>query len=305
MSYLLGIDGGGTKTDLLLTDEFGQEIAKTSVESTSLVAVGEERAKQNLIQGLGQVCAAIPEPEYVIKMAIFGLASVDTEKEEEGAAGIFQPLMTDFNVEEFAIINDAVLALVNGTDQENAIVLISGTGSNCYGENKAGDMAKAGGWDYLLSDEGSGYELGRQVLRAAAKSYDGRGDKSLLEDLVLDYFSVEAIPDLKSKVYYPHLGKPEISGVSKLLFKAMDKNDAIALEIFNQAAAELWLMVKTVAEKLDLQQEKFDLVLSGSMAKSAATVRYIQQQLQEFNSEADLVLPKRSPVYGGIKLILD
>lgn len=305
MNYLLGIDGGGTKTDLLLTDEFGQEIARTSVKSTSLVAVGEEAAKQNLIQGLKQVCAVIQEPDYVIKMAVFGLASVDTDQEEDQAAKIFQPIMTDFKVEEFAVMNDAVLALVNGTDQENAIVLISGTGSNCYGENEAGEIAKTGGLDHLLSDEGSGYELGRQVLRAAVKSFDGRGDKTVLEELTLDYFSVETAPDLKSKVYHPTLGKPEISAVSKLLFKALEQNDAVALALFNQAASELWLMVKTVAEKLKLDQDKFDLVLSGSMAKSAVTVRYIQQQLQEFNPQANLILPKQSPVYGALKLLLE
>lgn len=305
MSYLLGIDGGGTKTVFLLTDEFGKKITQVEVGPTSLVAVGKQQAKKNLIEGFEKLAAVIQEPDYTIKMAVFGLASVDTKQEEDVAAKTFQPIMSEFNVEEFAVLNDAVLALVSGTDRDNAVVLISGTGSNCYGENESGQTAKTGGWDFLLSDEGSGYEIGRQILRAAVKSHDGRIKKSVLEAMVLEYFAAADIPDLKDKVYRPALDKTQTAAVSQLLFKALDKNDPAAKAIFEQAALELWSMVKTTADKLQLQNNNFDLVLGGSVAASPKMIRFMQQRLQEYNPQAELILPQKAPVYGALKLMLE
>ncbi len=304
MNYILGIDGGGTKTQLLLADQLGQELAQADVGPTSLVAAGQKKAKQNLAKGLTQVTSSIEEADYTIEMAIFGLASVDTESEEAAAAEIFQPLMSQFNVEQFAILNDAVLALVNGTDRDNAIVLISGTGSNCYGENDQGTTAKAGGLDYLLSDEGSGYEIGRHVLKAVVNSYDGRGPTTVLKKLVLDYFNIDRVPDLKTKVYQPDLSKSQIAQVSPLLFKAMKQDDAVAQMIFEHAVDELWLMIATVTAKLDLTDKKFDLVLGGSIATSTPMIQALNRQLKQNFPRAELILPHQPAVYGALKLAL-
>jgi N-acetylglucosamine kinase-like BadF-type ATPase len=304
MNYILGIDGGGTKTQLLLADQLGKEVAKIEVGPTSLVAAGQEKAKQNLVEGLTQVTEAIKKSDDTIEIVVFGLASVDTESEEAAAAKIFQPIMSQFNVEQFTILNDAVLALVNGTDRDNAIVLISGTGSNCYGENDQGETAKAGGLDYLLSDEGSGYEIGRHVLKAAVNSYDGRGLQTVLEKLVLEHFKVGRVPELKSKVYQPDLSKAQIAKISPLLFKALEQDDAAAQMIFNHAVDELWLMITTVAENLDLIDKKFDLVLGGSIATSIPMIQALNQQLKQNFPQAELILPHQPAVYGALKLAL-
>jgi len=79
-----------------------------------------------------------------------------------------------------------------------------------------GETAKTGGMDYLLSDQGSGFDIGQQVLRAAVKSYDGRSKKTLLEKLLCEHFKIESIEDVKDKVYNPRLNKTQIAQIRLL-----------------------------------------------------------------------------------------
>ena len=303
MKYFLGIDGGGTKTDLLLADHLGKIKAEAEAGPTSLVAVGAKQAQQNLAEGLAAVTAELEEQDE-IELAVFGLASVDTDQEEQQAAELFQDTFSQFPVNQFAVINDAIPALVNATELENAIVLVAGTGSNCYGENEQGDTAKVSGLDYLLADQGSAYDIGSKVLRAAAKSYDGRGPKSVLEDKLCQYFEVDRFENLKSKIYRPNLNKRQIAQLSQLWLEALEENDEVAEAIFDWEADELWLMVITMVEHLDLAQTKFELVLEGSLAQSPRMVQYLSRQLKQFNSQAEIVLPHQPAVHGALKMAL-
>jgi len=301
MNYYLGIDGGGTKTKFVMANELGHESEIIKVGPTSLVAVSQQQAQTNLELGLEKICAQLDDDDLVT-MAVMGLASVDSEAEEDQASKIFQPIFSKFPVEQFAVLNDVIPALVNSTEQDNAIVLIAGTGSNCYGENDQGETAKAGGLDYLLTDQGSGYDIGLKVLRAAAKSYDGRGPKTVLEEKLLKHFHVHEFVELKQKIYNPNLNKKQIASLAELLAEALAEKDEVAQMILDWEANELWLMVETVAEKLGLAEKKFELILEGSVVQMPEMIRILSRELKKYNPEASLVLPKKSAVYGALKL---
>ncbi len=303
MSYFLGIDGGGTKTNLILADELEKVQAEVEVGPTNLVAVGSETAKKNLKAGLAQAVAEIAK-EAEIEFAVMGLASVDTDQEEQSAARVFQKTFSEFNVKQFALINDAIPALVNATDLENAIVLVAGTGSNCYGENEAGETAKTSGLDYLLADQGSAYDIGTKVLKAAAKSYDGRGPKTVLEKKLIEQFEIERFEYLKHKIYQPSLNKKQIAQLSHLWVEALEEGDEVAQAIFDWEADELWLMTVTVIEQLDFENERFDLVLEGSLAQSPQMIKFLKKKLSQVSKQAEIVLPHQPAVYGALKLAL-
>ncbi len=303
MNYFLGVDGGGTKTELILADQVGQIKAQVQSGPTSLVAAGQDQAKQNLEKGLEKLTTQVDD-QVDIQQTVMGLASIDTDREEEQAAKIFQPIFSKFNVDQFAVISDAVIALVNGTDRENAIVLIAGTGSNCYGENEQGEIAKVSGLDYLLADQGSAYDIGCKVLRSATKSFDGRGPKTVLEKKVCQHFSVDKLYQLKEEVYRPSLNKTQIAELAQVWFEALEAGDEVAQAIFEWEAQELWLMVETVADALGFKEERFDLVLEGSLAQSSQMIKFFNQKLVEFNSSAEIILPHQSAVHGALKLAL-
>ncbi|MEA2056559.1 MAG: BadF/BadG/BcrA/BcrD ATPase family protein [Patescibacteria group bacterium] len=303
MNYYLGIDGGGTKTELVLANQVKKVVAKIQTGPTSLVAVGEDQAKKNLIQGISDLFTQAKQEEDVeIKTAVMGLASIDSNEEERQAGLIFQPVFSKFEIDQFTVMSDAVIALVNGTDREDAIVLIAGTGSNCYGENRVGETAKASGLDYLLADQGSAYDVGCKVLRSAAKSFDGRGPKTVLEKKACQYFQVEKVYQIKEKIYRPSLNKTQIAKLAQICLEALEQNDQVAQAIFEWEAKELWTMVETVAAELNFSNIRFDLILEGSMAQSAQMVKFLSQQLHDYNQEAEIILPHQSSVYGALKL---
>src|SRR5690606_13048274 len=137
----------------------------------------------------------------VIDAAVMGLAGMDTPREHEQALAVFSNVLSGYTLRSFTLVNDVEIALEVGTDNPNALAIIADTGSNCFGRNAAGDTAKTGGMDFLLSDQGSGYEIGRYVLRSAVKSFDGRDEKSILENLVCEHFHINSIRDLKDAVH--------------------------------------------------------------------------------------------------------
>ncbi len=299
-TYYLGIDGGASKTELVLADQFGQVVDQTEVGPTSLVALTEAEAKANLTQGLRKLI----KPGFKIQMAVMGLASLDTAQEEEQAAQIFQPIFSQFKIEQFSLVNDIMVALVNATDRDNAVILLAGTGSNCYGQNDQGQTAKTSGLDYLLSDQGSGYSLGLQALKVAGKSFDGRMEKSLLEELICKQFGVKQVLELKERIYRPNLNKTQVAQLASLVFQAATKQDQAAQALIQETVEELWLMADRVIEKLGLEKKSFDLVLAGSVAQKPEIIKEIQQCLQADHAQANLILPRETAVFGALKLAM-
>ena len=130
------------------------------------------------------------------------------------------------------VVNDALAALVAGAgDQGPGIVLIAGTGSICYGRNEAGQAARAGGWGYLLGDEGSGWWIGRRTLSAVMRAGDGRGPATLLTERVLAHLELDETSDLIHEVYYRDTRRRAVAGLSGVVQRAADDGDVVARQI--------------------------------------------------------------------------
>lgn len=141
------------------------------------------------------------------------------------------------------------------------MVLISGTGSICYGKNEAGKTSRAGGWGHIIDDEGSGYAIGRDILAAAVQSYDGRKKKSILYGKVLEQIGGKTVEDIIKYTYCSPTGKKDIASLAPLLTDAIGMGDPQAITIGNKAAAALVRLVLPVARELGL--EEGELALSG------------------------------------------
>jgi len=296
----LGVDGGGTKTDVLAVDVDGTQIGSglsgpTNLTSTSLGAAGF-----NLKEAVRQALETVTEEKEV--HVAMGLAGMDTPDEYETAYRVFIDILRAFSVVKFTLVHDSQIALENGTTNPNAIVLISGTGSICVGRNARGETAKTGGMDYLLTDQGSGYDIGRHVLREAVKSFDGRREKTVLESLVCEYFHIADLSTIKSKVYHPLLNKVEIAELAQLCSRALEMGDAAAKDIFDWAARELELLVASVVRRLRLEVEPTDLVLTGSIATLPTVMQPLSAQLRASFPQLQIVLPQRPAVYGAVQM---
>jgi N-acetylglucosamine kinase-like BadF-type ATPase len=301
--YFLAVDGGGTKTKVLVADEQGQVVGEGQTGPTSITATSVGAASFNLREGIRQATQSLPQDRELVALCM-GLAGMDTPTEEVAARKIFSDAFRDYHIGQFILVNDTVIGLEGNTDKPNAFVLIAGTGSACFGRNEAHQTAKASGYDFLLTDQGSGYWIGHQVLRRAVQSFDGTGQKTLLEQLVCQQYRLESILELKDHVYNPVLTKTEVAASSRLCSTAFEQNDPIAQGIFNQVINDLYAMAQAVVERLQMKDKDVDCVLVGSITK----IPYINQQLvarlQQNFPKVQIKTPEKEPVYGGLKIAL-
>jgi len=303
MNYYLAVDGGGTKTQVLCADENGEIVGEGLSGPTSLTVVNSGAAGFALREAIRQATENLP-PGFVVTRLVMGLAGLDTPEEISIAESLFKQVISDIQVRDFVLINDILIALRAASDKQDAITLIAGTGSNCFGINSLGESAKTGGLDFLLSDEGSGYAIGAEVLKAAAMSFDGRGAKTSLEQLTNDYFETASIPEVKHHIYNPVLTKMQIAGLAKLAFDALEEGDGVARQIVDKAADDLFLMAKVVIEKLKLNNKQSDCVFSGKVLLSDYLKNKLKEKINQTYPNIQVLIPADEPVYGALKIAL-
>jgi N-acetylglucosamine kinase-like BadF-type ATPase len=204
---------------------------------------------------------------------------------------------------------DAQLVLAAGTPKGWGIALISGTGSLAYGEAPDGRSARAGGWGYLLGDEGSGYAIGLAALRAVARAADGRGPQTALTSSVLAHWGLSQPQNLVQYVYEPRrdIGRAEIAALAPLVEAATE--DAVAHAILRQAGQELALSLKAVAQQLGLvgSARAIPCALAGSVLVqgrrvTAALLEAALEAAAEMGLTLDPVTLVAEPALGALKL---
>src|SRR5262245_51738831 len=199
MRYVLGIDAGGTKTVGLLADEDGQVLAEARGGGANLQTHGElevEKVFDQLMETLAR--------ERPIAAVCLGIAGVDRPADEAVIRDILRRLG---HRERARVVNDAVIALAAGAPDGVGVVVLAGTGSIAYGADGRGHTARAGGYGFLLADEGSGYWLGHQALRAVVRSLDGRGPATALVEITFAELGIASVDDLIPRVYEKGLPK--------------------------------------------------------------------------------------------------
>lgn len=303
MEYLLAVDGGGTKTKVLCADLDGNVVGEGLAGPTNLTATSVGAASFNLREGIRQATQGLAAG-WTIKRMVMGLAGMDTSSEYNKAHKIFNEALGEYQIAEVKLINDIEIALESGTSKADAVALIAGTGSNCFGRNAEGKEVKVGGMDFLLTDQGSGYAIGRAVLRSAVKSYDGRIERSLLEQMVCEHFHLPSIGELKDAVYNPMLSKPEVAELTAVCVEAFNQGDAVARSILDHTIDELYLMVDTVITKLDMASRQVDVVFVGGISKVQYIADRLTEKVRSLCPGVTIITPDQEPVYGALKMAL-
>jgi N-acetylglucosamine kinase-like BadF-type ATPase len=201
------------------------------------------------------------------------------------------------------IVNDARIALVAGSPGRTGIVILSGTGSIAYGVDPGGQVARAGGFGSLLGDEGSGYWMGNQVLRAVVRAADGRGLATALTAMVFEALAVSSIDELVPLVYEHHLPRSAVAALAGRVERARAQGDAVAAELLGRAAQELVLAGQAVSRKLRFDKP-YPAVLAGGVFQACPSLaRMVTDRLAL--ALARPVVLDREPAHGAVSLALD
>lgn len=270
MHHVLGIDAGGTKTVCLLADDMGQVLASGRRGGANLQAAGELAVEKVLHEVMEEAIGDRPITPAAICL---GIAGVDRPDDHAVIRAIMRRIGRASRV---LIVNDALVALEAGAPGQPGVVVISGTGSIAYGRNSAGEAARAGGWGYVLGDEGSGYWIGRAALRAVLRASDRRGPATALSPLLLAHFGVTQAQGLIHRVYHSSLQPAAIGALAKCVQEAYTRGDSVAIGILRTAADELEGSALSVARRLGLIGLPFAFVLAGGIFRA---VPWLEQEL--------------------------
>jgi len=182
-----------------------------------------------------------------------------------GPAGKESILQELFQSERVLVTDDALVALTGATAGKPGVVVIAGTGSIAFGRNSGGRTARAGGWGYLFGDEGGGFWIARQGLRAALGMEEGWGVPTSLRARLLDFSATRNINDLLHRCYTTEFPRPRVASFSVLVNHAAESGDPAAMEILDAAARELGSLVTAVRGQLFAPGEPTLVTYSGGV----------------------------------------
>ncbi len=230
--YFLGIDGGQSSTTAILGDESGQILGfGRGGPCNHVQGPGGYEKFVNAITGcVGQAAAELGGTPPITALC-GGFSGGPADKE--------QILQEMFPGAQTFITNDARIALTGATAGGAGIITIAGTGSIALGRNDAGKEARAGGWGYVYGDEGGGFDLTRQALRAALREEEGWGPRTALTPMLLEHTGAPNVNDLLHRFYTTAWSRPQIAALSRLVAEAAESGDAVAIDILHAAAQQL------------------------------------------------------------------
>ena len=297
MRWAMGIEGGGSKCDCLIADEEGRVVGcgrggptNPWFVSRSVVRASIGRAVRGALNSTGSrdhrvaaVCGFTLHSNEILRAVV---------EETVGAARL------RFTTEEEAV-------RVELRRQEVGVVIIAGTGSNTYGRNRRGERANVGGWGQKLGDEGSGSDIGRQAVRAAIRSWDGRGRPTELEERVVRYFGVESIEDLKTVFYLKSVSRHKLSGLAEEVAAAARQGDGVARGILAAAGRELGIAACALIRRLRMEKQAFEVILSGGLRRVGPLLfGPLRRVVKTTAPRAEVVAARHEPVVGALQLAL-
>ena len=297
MDYIIGIDGGGTKTVGMLTTDKGEKVVKTQSGPSNYHVVGIEQTKNVLVEIIRKLTENVDKTELDSIRFCLGMAGLGREDDRK----IIGQLCDEIGIGKKRILtHDAHIALVGGIGRQAGVIVISGTGSIVYGFDQFGQEARAGGWGYLLGDEGSGYDIGIKGLQAVARSADKREPPTELTRLMLNKLALNKPTDIIQWIHTA--SRDEIAELSKVVFKAVEIGDKKAEKIIDSAAEELMLAIETVVRMLNFT-DTFDVLLSGgNLIHQPILADKLSKWIEKNIIGATATLPKHEPVYGAALL---
>lgn len=290
--YVIGIDGGGTKTRVAVCAPDGTLLRRETLGAFNLSAIGEDgfrRRTEEILALCGDMrgCGAI----CVGGAGVSGAAAGEILRAELAAHGFAGKLL---------LCGDHEIALA-GAMQTPGCVLIAGTGSVCYGKNVAGEAFRCGGGGHIIDDPGSGYTLGRDALAAALRTEDGRLSENALHAAVMDAVGGHDIQGIFDFVYFSRRGKSDIAALAPLVLRCAEQGDAVSLAILRRGATELAHLVSAVTGRLGLDKKSPCALAGGLLAENNIYRRTVCEALAPFCRPAK---PEHGALFGAVQLAL-
>lgn len=292
MKYYLGIDGGGTKTVAIICDENGTLVSRYVGKSINYNSVGTDTARKNLKETVDGV---LEGKNIVLSSAFIGMPALSDRADGEFTRKLCGGII---DCPKIAMDSDVYIGLEAMKCDGAAAMVVSGTGSMAVGKLADGTILHTGGWGYILGDEGSGYALGLEAVKAAICGAEGSADKTALTQKVLEHFNITDIDSLIDIFYDPPISNSEVAKVAPLLFECAKNGDAVANGIITRHAQ---LLADTVTALLNKMPCGTPLGMWGGILVNCELFREkFVSLIKEKFPESQVEIIKYPPEYGAV-----
>jgi N-acetylglucosamine kinase-like BadF-type ATPase len=248
MQYIIGIDGGGTKTHCIVTDIEGTILYECSGGASNFLIQGMEKVAETIFNLIANCKEHLHFSYSDVKIILLGTSGAGRKNDSDRLEKVFSEYSSKRRVEFncFKVDSDATIALEGAFTGKPGSILIAGTGSILFCKDNEGRIHRIGGFGKLLGDEGGGYSLGKKGLTVISKEFDGRSNVSIILKLAAKKFGINSPEKLIEQIY---LNKMEISSFAPVVIEAAEKGDEEALKIIYDESGELVLHVKAMIKK--------------------------------------------------------
>ena len=288
MAYFLGIDGGATKSHIVLSNGTGRLVGEGQSGPSNYHIVGVEQAAANLSAAISQALAPSAVSPSEVKAACAGMAGLDGPSDQKQMHHIMTSAFNTSGLQcPWRSLNDSVVAWAGAFHGSPGALIAAGSGAVAYAVGEDGRSARADGLGHWLGDAGSGYDIGRRGLRAALAALDQRGPETRLTEqfrILAGSTQMEWIgwiAGLDASISYAH---EQFRSFAPFVFEAAASDDAIARSILNQAGAALAGTAASVLRKVGLLTDP-QVATAGSVLEQPSCLR------QAFRAELSARLP--------------
>lgn len=282
MKYLIGVDGGGTKSKCVITDFDLKPLFEVTGGASNFLMLGTDKVAETILSLIIQCVNHLNISYEDIAAIVLGTTGGGRRNDAEELERAITHLAAHKRIplKNFRVESDARIALEGAFSGKPGSILIAGTGSIMFGKDKAGNIHRVGGFGRFIGDEGSGFRLGQKGLSLVAKEFDGRGNKTLISELLKEKFKIDSPENLITEIYRNNF---DIASVAPLVIEAAEKGDNPAQTIIESEADELILHIDSMRKKL--KEKKLFLALIGSLitTENYYSFRFREKVVQRFD----------------------
>jgi N-acetylmuramic acid 6-phosphate etherase len=290
----LGIECGGTRTVALLADGNGRLLKRLEAGAANLRLLSNTQLRRHFKAIAGE----FPRPS-ALGIGMAGMRTANDQNRILAAAAMVWPRVSCVATDD---LETALAAHSSpGTGHSPLVLVLSGTGSCCYGKDERGRTAKVGGWGHILGDDGSGYDISLRALKAVIAQYDRVGKLPELGRTFLRSLLLNEPSDFIA--WAQDAGKTEIAALAREVFGAANRRDTIAVRILDHAATCLAQDALTCAGRLAHHGTRVEFVLAGGiLLKQSRFARQVAVQIKRDCPRATVLALKRESVWGAVEL---
>ncbi len=267
MNYVIGIDGGGTKTAAVVLDEDGHLLGRGEGGPSTYGVVPPEVTRASILTAAQMAAQSAGLLEAHFSAAFAGLGNVVSDLDRTALHEMIAAMYLAGSA-HIGVDHDCRVALAGGLATRHGLVMIAGTGTSCFGMNAAGQGWRSGGWGPLIDDEGSSYWLGIQAMRATVLAYDGRGPATLLSDIVMERLALREVEEVMNRLYAAEMTRTEIASLAPVIFQAAHAGDAVAAKLIQLGCEAMADCALAVARRLSLDTGSSELALVGGLTNA-------------------------------------